>query len=84
MRNRLEPRLILSNSYLYKGMADEALIYANEALNIAPQSPLAMLAVGRAHFSAGDVASVNTLKKLAVRLPSQRITLLPCRGQVAL
>lgn len=65
----LEPRLILSNYYLYKGMADEALVYANEALNIEPQNPLAMLAVGRAQFSAGDVASVNTLKKLAVRLP---------------
>ena len=65
----LEPRLILSNYYLYKGMANKALVYANEALNIAPQSPLAMLAVGRAQFSAGDVASVNTLKKLAARLP---------------
>lgn len=65
----LEPRLILSNYYLYKGMADEALVYANEALKIAPQDPLAMLAVGRAQFSAGDVASVNTLQKLTVRLP---------------
>ncbi len=65
----LESRLILANYYLYNGMAEEALVYATEAMMLSPRHPLAMLVLGRAQLGTGDVSSVNTMKKLTSRLP---------------
>ena len=45
--------IILSNFYLAQGDAEQALQIANEALNIAANSPGAMLAVARAKMLSG-------------------------------
>jgi putative PEP-CTERM system TPR-repeat lipoprotein len=68
-KNAIEPRLMLSAYYLKKGMANEALDYANEAIKIAPQNLVAMLAVGRAQASAGKPEAVQTLSRLSKKLP---------------
>ena len=65
----LEPRLILANYYLSNGMAEKALVYANEASTLAPRHPLSLLALGRAQLGTGDVACLNTMNKLTSRLP---------------
>ena len=65
----LEPRLILAKYYLKKGMAEDSLTYASEALELAPQNPLAILAVGRAQLGTGKPAAVQTMTQLTERLP---------------
>ncbi len=65
----LEPRLILSKYYRIKGKTEKALDYANEALKIAPQNSYAMWIKGLAQLAAGKSESVQTLQKLAEKMP---------------
>jgi len=68
-KNAIEPRLLLSRYYLNKGMASKALDYANEAIKVSPQSFPAMLAIGRAQLAADKPEAVQTLSRLARKLP---------------
>ena len=68
-KKALEPRLILSKYYRIKGRAEKALDYANEALKIAPQNTYAMWIKGLAQLSAGKPEAVQTLQKLAEKMP---------------
>jgi tetratricopeptide (TPR) repeat protein len=76
---RLNPRAViaqvhLSRLHLARNMVDSAVLYAEEALNTAPDSVDARLALVRAWAARGDVsralAQLAALKRLASRVPA--------------
>ncbi|MDT8283185.1 MAG: PEP-CTERM system TPR-repeat protein PrsT, partial [Gammaproteobacteria bacterium] len=66
----LEARLILSNFYLAQGETEKALQIANEALNIASNSPGAILAVARAKMVTDKKEALRLLDNLVKYSPN--------------
>jgi len=68
-KKALKPRLILSKYYRIKGKPEKALDYANEALKISPQNSYVLWIKGLAQLAAGKPEAVQTLQKLAEKMP---------------
>ncbi len=56
----LQPKLILASYHLRLNQAEQALIYAREAVQTSKRNPAALLVLGRAQLASGDAKSART------------------------